>query len=284
MDEIHESSPREIRNSKIISKTIFFVLFSSSLFALGIFFSIPKSKNVDDKIFQIIIGLFVLLIFVLYNILIYYFLVYNRKSKYEFVNYKIQYHPFYKNGKLAESILLPFLPMVGGSFFIFMSFLFGRTDENTLSSIFILFFYCSHGSLLNVCWNRIKYLNSFPVEKLHNHRIRIIFGYEDYLNNKIIDNEPRVYVGQDLRFSTIELPRDEKEKNSVKLFNDNTLDKPALITTINDENLRLALYNGYTLEAKIMNFHDFAKLEIEFYLRNDNLNFIEIDPDYEIKF
>ena len=300
MDEIHESSPREIRNSTIIGKIIFSILLVSIFTVVGTSFDLHLDGNQEgdsvDKIIRIIVLLLSIILLFLYIILMYVVLIYKRKSKYQFVNYEIQYHPFYKNAKLSESIFIASAGMFGGMFFTFMSSLFGKNEENILLAIGPLFIYFSHALLLTVWWDRIKYLNSFPVEKLYKHKIRIIFGYEDYLNNKIVDNDPRVYIGQNLRVSTIEFPRNEKEKYDVKILNDNTLDRPALVTTINDANLRTAIDNGYTLEAKIVNIHEFAQLEIEFYLRNDNIKtveidpifdnfqFIKIDPDYEIKF
>jgi hypothetical protein len=283
MDEIHESSPREIQNSTIIA----FVLFCT--FSIFLFVTSPFSFDrmiyyIERKdLFLVTIGILLFIIMPIASFITYLnFFLSNKKSKYKFVNYKIAYQPFYNNISFDKYEII-FSSISYGIFTLLMFSDNKLKDFNDVKFYLFISLIFLSVYLYKLYKERINFLDSFPVEHLHKNKIRIIFGYEDYLNNKIVDNDPRVYIGQNLRVSTIEFPRNEKEKYDVKILNDNTLDRPALVTTINSANLRSAIDNGYTLEAKIVNIHEFAQLEIEFYLRNDNFQFVKIDPDYEIK-
>ena len=115
--------------------------------------------------------------------------------------------------------------------------------------------------------NRTEELKSFPVEFVKSSKIRLQVKYQDYLNNKIVDDEPHLTINQNFDVSLKSLPRNDSEKNLIEIKNPNTPINPALVYKIEDKDLADDLRIGYVLRAKLIAIKEKGNLEIELSLK-----------------
>ena len=98
-------------------------------------------------------------------------------------------------------------------------------------------------------------------------KIRLQVKYQDYLNNKIVDDEPHLTINQNFDVSLKSLPRNDSEKNLIEIKNPNTPINPALVYKIEDKDLADDLRIGYVLRAKLIAIKEKGNLEIELSLK-----------------
>ena len=98
--------------------------------------------------------------------------------------------------------------------------------------------------------------------------LRMDAKYQDYINHKIVDDEPHLKVNQFLKAIKKEYPRTSEEKNTIEIRNYETPANPALVTKIVDFWLSKIIDDGYDLKVRVVAIKDFGELEIEIWLDN----------------
>lgn len=182
-----------------------------------------------------------------------------KKTKNRFTNFNIIFHPIFRN---AYQKKLMFFFTLFVLFFLFFDF--GTAAEIKFQSnpaVHLIIFY--------IIKNHHSTLNSFPIKFMKSNSLRIIVKYQDYLNNKIVDDEPHLTINQNFDVSLKSLPRNDSEKILIEIKNPNTPINPALVYNIKDKDLADALRDGYVLKAKLIEIKEEGYLEIEMWL-DDN--------------
>lgn len=114
--------------------------------------------------------------------------------------------------------------------------------------------------------------NIFPISHLaHNkdHSLVLIANYNDFIDQKI-DN-PSLIIGQDFLIKIHEHPRNEDEKNTVLLINQNTTPNPSIVTVIINKELADGLRNDeFILKTELKLISEFTKLEIALWIDRKN--------------
>jgi uncharacterized protein YfbU (UPF0304 family) len=98
--------------------------------------------------------------------------------------------------------------------------------------------------------------------------LRMDAKYQDYINHKIVDDEPHLKVNQFLKAIKKEYPRTSEEKRTIEIRNYETSANPALVTKIVDFGLSKIIDDGYDLKVRVVAIKDFGELEIEMWLDN----------------
>ena len=133
-----------------------------------------------------------------------------------------------------------------------------RWEFNTATSIIIGGFMC------NVYFSRKEYIlkNMFSIKPIH-----YIAVYLDYINRKILDDEPHLEIGQSMLVSLKEMPRNEKEEKEVEIKNPNTPNNPAMICKINNRVLANKLREGgCELKVKLLKTESYGVVTLEMFL------------------
>jgi hypothetical protein len=116
--------------------------------------------------------------------------------------------------------------------------------------------------------NRKYFKNIFPffeLSTIQNHALQLIVNYDDFINRKI-DN-PTLIIGQDFLIKIHEHPRNEDEKNTVLIINQNTTPNPSIVTVIINKELADGLRNNeFILKTELKSISEFTKLEIALWL------------------
>ena len=148
---------------------------------------------------------------------------------------------------------------------VLLSALFGFSDGFSRSffeflGIFLAFYTVTE---------RNKFLKHFPNYIMYKgYSLRMDAKYQDYINHKIVDDEPHLKVNQFLKAIKKEYPRTSEEKNTIEIRNYETPANPALVTKIVDFWLSKIIDDGYDLKVRVVAIKDFGELEIEMWLDN----------------
>lgn len=257
-----ESNHKEIIISQIIAGVILVYLLSFLKPSLERFIRTEPINFKDFYWFCILKVLFFFhLIFQLFLIIK---LIYPYESKYNILNFKRKFHPFYsdKNGKFNFTLLLVFVSITICSIKEYF-----EEDEHFYDVFsFILPFFV----FLLIMMRRAE-LNSFPVEFLKSNRVRIIVKYEDYINHKIADDEPHLTINQYFDVNLKSLPRNSSERDLIEIKNLNTPINPALVYKIEDGELAQVIRDSYVLKAKLIEIKEDGNLEIELSLKEKRI-------------
>lgn len=194
-------------------------------------------------------------------------LLFPKKCKFSFLNYKRSFHPFFIN-ELGENKLL-----IWSVYFILIVFAassFAFFDYGLKYPYINLVLFFSLLFTAYMIFERNQVLKSFPIEFMKNNRssLRIVVVYEDYINHKIADDEPHLKVNQFLKAIKKEYPRTSEEKRTIEIRNYETPANPALVTKIVDFGLSKIIDDGYDLKVRVVAIKDFGELEIEMWLDN----------------
>jgi hypothetical protein len=111
-----------------------------------------------------------------------------------------------------------------------------------------------------------KYFPTFILKKAD----RIIIETE-YINFQKENSEfplPHLKEGQEFACKLMEMPRNEKEKNTVFIFNPNHPEKNYLVTKIEDSGLCDLIRNENNLKASLHKIEDNAVLQIKLWIEN----------------
>lgn len=267
LDIIHnESSKRNILISKVLTGILIFLVFP--LYHLS-FLGTPPRISEGFSINLIIGDLFIFLL-VIAKIFIIFKLIYPFKSKLLFTNFKRGFHPIYHDnlGSNNDSFLL-----FGWLSILFSIFIIQTTDRDDVL-IYVRFIFEFLGIIIGA-WaiiSRYKILNKIPIFFIKQNKLRMVVDYEDYLNKKIVDDEPHISFYQKLKAVIKKHPRTIEEKGTIEIINPETPGVPALVTKIKDENITNAISNGYELKVRALEMKDYGKLEIMIWLDNTSSN------------
>jgi hypothetical protein len=262
---IRESSQKEI----VVSKIIIGILSIYVVYWLGINLSsngqwvILHFKN--KNYFAGTIMIFVCLAILIFQIIALTQMLKNKKSKYNFKNFQRNFHPFFKDEnqeyKLSGYI---FLLVVIFLFHILIPLIVNYFSKDGLGfNIPTLFAFYAHVAILSEAHDRNNTLDKLPVKLMQKHKISLILPYEDYINKKIVDDEPHLQLNQSFEFTVKKVPRTESEKATIEIKNNNTPNNPALISSIEDSDLANIIRNGGAVKSRLISIGEFAKLEIE---------------------
>ena len=269
-----QSNHKEIIISQIIAGVILVYLLSFLKPSLERFIRTEPINFKDFYLFCIYKVLFFFhLIFQLFLIIK---LIYPYESKYNILNFKRKFHPFYsdKNGKFNFTLLLFFVSIT-----IFLIKEYFEEDEHFYDVFsFLLPFFV----FLLIMMRRAE-LNSFPVEFLKSNRVRIIVKYEDYINHKIADDEPHLTINQYFDVNLKSLPRNSSEKDLIEIKNLNTPINPALVYKIEDGELAQLIRDSYVLNAKLIEIKEEGSLEIELWFGSFESKLIDDFADNVVK-
>jgi hypothetical protein len=256
-----ESNIKQILISKVITG-IAIIYLLSFIFEVFKVWAAGKLPNTFPNTFS-----FSLLIYILVKVGVFCIQVFlakrlfhPKKPKIISTNFNRSFHPFFVT-KTQKNVLMPYFLLF---FFCNIIFLFYYLSSNLISLEFECFYHCFiHYVIINVYLKRNKVLDSYPVEFLKSNKLRIIEKYQDYINHKIVDDEPHLTINQYFDVSLKSLPRDSYEKDSIEIKNPNAPMIPALVCKINDEDLAKTLRSGYVLKAKLIEIKEEGNLEIE---------------------
>ncbi|MDG1720181.1 MAG: hypothetical protein P8I31_02900 [Bacteroidia bacterium] len=179
------------------------------------------------------------------------------KNLTDYTNAKIRKAPSYRKLLLLRALY----------FAVMMSFLYFSDDTdmpmelNTVFSLFLGILMCF------VYFSRKKYIleNMFSIKPIH-----YIAEYLDYINRKILDDEPHLEIGQSMLVSLRKIPRNEEEEEEVEIRNPNTPNSPALICKINNRVLADKLREGgCELKVKLFEIGDYGRVTLEMFLDCD---------------
>jgi hypothetical protein len=267
---IQESSQKEI----IVSKIIVGILTLYVVYWIGINLSSNgqyatlhfKNKDYFSGIFSSILCIAILI----FQIAVLTQILKNKTSKHKFTNFKRNFHPFFKDEN-QDDLLFKYILISIGSFILWFIFplildYFSKDDLGYNPST--LFAVYAHFGILYAVSARNNTLDKLPVKLMKTNKITLILPYEDYINKKIIDDEPHLKLNQSFEFKIKNLPRNESEKNTIEIRNNNTPINSALITKIEDWGLANAIRNGNAIKSRLVSIGEFAKLEIELSLEN----------------
>jgi hypothetical protein len=252
-----EPSYKEVIISKVICGVLTFILMLPHLNSINQAAITVGNLEPTGWRWYLVEGIF-LLPFLL-KILLIYHLLFPKKSKIKFLNYERSFHPFHINNK--GNILLVFIVYIFFLIFDFVSF----PDKRFLNSNFIQLFTIILTFFL--IKNRYNLLNTFPVQFLKLNKIRLLVKYQDYINHKIVDDEPHLTINQNFDVSFKSIPRNDSEKELIEIKNPNTPINPALVYKIKDKDLADKIRGGYVLKAKLVQIKEGGNLEIELWLK-----------------
>jgi hypothetical protein len=176
----------------------------------------------------------------------------------------------FNDGNLAPTYILLIL-LLGFPFLYFRDFIFSDIVLTSRVEVLFIIINLLCFSLLLFLYgllNRIYVKNIFPffeLSTIQNHLLILIVNYDDFINKKI-DN-PCLNIGQDFLIKIHEHPRNEDEKNTVLLINQNTTPKPTIVTVIINKELADGLRNDeFILKTELKSISEFTKLEIALWL------------------
>ena len=187
-----------------------------------------------------------------------------KSSKFYFPNFNRGFHPIYAkiNGEnLLQIGLIRFFVTA-----LIIGFIIYNSDITKEGLVLVMLFFINIW-IYFIILNRTEELKSFPVEFVKSSKIRLQVKYQDYLNNKIVDDEPHLTINQNFDVSLKSLPRNDSEKNLIEIKNPNTPINPALVYKIEDKDLADDLRIGYVLRAKLIAIKEKGNLEIELSLK-----------------
>jgi len=178
-------------------------------------------------------------------------LIYPKASKYKTIN-RFPCYFLNNEGKQDFSIIL----IIG----VLASALIGLSDGFSRSffeflGIFLAFYTVTQ---------RNEFLKYFPSYIMYKgYSLRMDAKYQDYLNHKIVDDEPHLTINQNFDISFKSIPRNDSEKELIEIKNPNAPIHPAIVHKIKDEFLANWLRDGYVLRAKLIAINEEGNLEIE---------------------
>jgi hypothetical protein len=269
----NESNKRDILISKIITGITIVYLFSFIIESLSLAqHTTPLSRTQQfnfSVLFAILIkvGLFCFQIFLIAR------LIYPKKAKINFINFERGFHPFFIDSNQESELSFRLTIFVFFNFVFLLGFTLCYFNFLNYDLDRGLFLYNAYIHLM-IIWSiqsRNKILNSFPLEfmKINKLSLRMNVKYEDYINHKIVDDEPHLKVNQFLMPLKKEYPRTSEEKETIELRNYETPANPALVTKIVDFGLSKIIDDGYDFKVRVVAIKDFGELEIEMWL-DDN--------------
>jgi len=255
----NESSRREILVSKIIVGIFaIYVLYTMGGNLYNI--RLPNKNLPNGEI--IILTSFIFLIF---QILILAKIFRKKSSKYKFTNFERKFHPFFKDEN-QDVLLFEYLLISIGSFVIWfvLPYIIEYFNKGAIKwdipSLFAVYVYLGIISAVN---KRNKILDTLPIKFMESNKLSLILEYEDYINKRIIDDEPHLYLNQSFEFQLKNLPRNDSEKNTIEIRNNHTPVNSALVARIEDYGLANAIRNGSVIKSRLVSIREFANLEIE---------------------
>jgi hypothetical protein len=269
-----ESKTKEILISKAMTSIMIIYLLLNSDGLKFILAGGTGLREIEELNFLIILkglihlGVFIFRIFLIKR------LTNPKESKYTFINFNRGFHPFFVD-KNHESHLKSGLYV-----FIYWNLSFGIPfilkyfnyfKFEIITPVYYLYNIFIHISIFSVISIRNSVLNSFPVEFLKSNRVRMIVKYEDYINHKIVDDEPHLTINQYFDVNLKSLPRNSSEKNVTQIKNPNTPINPVLVYKIEDKDLADAIREGYILKVKLVEIKEEGNLEIELSLRDKRI-------------
>jgi hypothetical protein len=264
-----ESNKKEILISKIIAILLLGYLSYSILKDIKIL----ELQDTNVSFFIPFKISYFLIFFLIVKLFMIFRLIFTKKSKFSFTNFERTFHSMFKD---KEGSRIDYSRNIGAIFFL--SLVFGCMKDvskhnvliNPNSIEFIIEFFIIFCSI-SVILSRINVLNTFPTNFMKPYRntdgLIIKVKYEDYLKNRISDDEPHLTINQNFDVSLKSLPRNDSEKNLIEIKNPNTPINPALVYNIKDKDLADALRDGYVLKAKLIEIKEEGNLEIELSLK-----------------
>jgi hypothetical protein len=207
----------------------------------------------------------------------------DKEPKYLFTNFERNLHPLFYDQNQKK---LPFF-FQGALFLFIIFFLFiiinnlnfndivGSLDELRLY-IFIYLSIFLHLYIYFIIRLRKGYLEKFPTKLLKKNKIRMVVVYEDYINQKIVDNEPHLTSGQFFKVVKKEYSRNSEEEITIEIRNTESPEYPALVTKINDISLSEKINERYELKVRVVEMMSFAKVEIELWLEDIENEFVKL--------
>lgn len=105
-----------------------------------------------------------------------------------------------------------------------------------------------HYGILEAVNKRNKVLDKLPVKFMEPNKLSLILEYEDYINKKIIDDEPPLYLNQSFEIQLKNLPRNDSVKNTIEIRNNHTPVYSVLVARIEDYGLANAIRNGAVIK------------------------------------
>jgi hypothetical protein len=258
----HESSIRDILISKTICVILAFILITPHLNSINQF---PITFNNFLINFEplgwkwyLFEGIFLLPF--LFKILLIIHLLFPRQIKIKFLNYKRSFHPYWKDLKLDKNFISSLHIISGFVFFVAIV----ETAIGNIPNFAMQFTLMVLGFIFVI--NRSKVLNKLPTFFIKQNKLIMVVDYEDYLNKKIVDDEPHIKVNQNLKAVLKKHPRTTEEKETIEIINPETPGVPALVTKIKDAGITNAISNGYELKVRVLQMREFGKLEIMLWL------------------
>lgn len=235
-----EPSYKEIIISKVIVWIIIVSVFPFEFIKL-IMNGLLKNHNYKTLLF----GLAILQIYLIIR------LIYPKDSKFKTINRFPCYFLDYEGKQDFSTIVI-----IGvlASALIGFSYGFSRSFFEFLG-IFLAFYTVTE---------RNEFLKYFPSYIMYKgHSLRMDAKYQDYINHKIVDDEPHLTINQNFDISFKSIPRNDSEKNLIEIKNPNTPINPALVYKIKDKFLANFLRDGFVLSAKLIEIKENGNLEIE---------------------
>jgi hypothetical protein len=266
-----ESSQNEIIASQIIVGIL--TLYVSYWIFINIEANLPVAiLNFEKKYyFEGTIFMLIFLASLIFQIIVLTQMLKNKTSKYKFSNFQRNFHPFFKDENqdnlLYDYIFASIISFIFFYIFPYIYYYFSKDTDGYFSKdtdgLGAFFAILSHLGILIAAITRNETLDKLPVKLMETNKICLILPYEDYINKQISDDEPHLSLNQSFEFKVKELPRDETEKNTIEIRNNNTPNNSALISRIEDCGLANVIRNGDIIKSRLVSVGEFAKLEIE---------------------
>lgn len=242
-----------------IAIAILLIILSSVLHTIrGIYITFSQFESVS----------FIFISTTLFSTISIFYLNYSMQRKYEFKHHRFHCNIWYYDGSVSFFITILFIPFC--SIYAFFSKGPNITTPFSTEILFITInLLCFSILLFSIGYlNRKYFKNIFPffeLSTIQNHALQLIVNYDDFINRKI-DN-PSLIIGQDFLIKIHEHPRNEDEKNTVLIINQNTTPNPSIVTVIINEELADGLRNNeFILKTELKSISEFTKLEIALWL------------------
>jgi hypothetical protein len=264
----YESNKRDILISKIITG-ITIVYLSSFIFDFISDAQHATHLPSDFNIFLVLltlakVGVFCFQMFLIIRLL------FPKKSKIIFTNFNRSFHPFFVDDKQQSGLKFGVVVFIMGNILFLILYYFNLDEYDEVEKLQFVYNFYIHLIIISIISSRNKILNSFPLEfmKINMLSLRMNVKYEDYINHKIVDDEPHLKVNQFLKPLKKEYPRTSEEKKTIEIRNYETPANPALVTKIVDFGLSKIIDDGYDLKVRVVAIKDYGELEIEMWLDN----------------
>jgi hypothetical protein len=197
-----------------------------------------------------------------------FYLKYSMQRKYEFKHHRFHCNVWYFDGSFSFFYLILLFPIVS------MYAFFSKGPNITTSFSTEILFITINLLCFSILLFYIGYLNRkyfkyifpfFELSTIQNHALQLIVNYDDFINRKI--DKPSLIIGQDFLIKIHEHPRNEDEKNTVLIINQNTTPNPSIVTVIINKELADGLRNNeFILKTELKSISEFTKLEIALWL------------------